>query len=176
MWCESWRADPRGAKIADGHYNRQKVGAKQFVPPGRCVVLRTAAADALWVTAWPYAEYVKHAWPGAWINSTFRNTEESDHTASALIREAVAATRWYFGNAPEPHGLISFVDERKIRVIKVRGVPTPGFVYLKAGFRQLRHQDGTPMRTKEEGHLVFQMLGPEMPPPEMPIGAQARCA
>ena len=39
-WSLSWRADPRAAAIADRHYNRQKPGADQFVPPGRCVVLR----------------------------------------------------------------------------------------------------------------------------------------
>lgn len=64
-WRESWRADPAGRRIADNHYNRQKIGADQFVPPGRCVVLviheSTVDAAALWVTSWPFAEYVKHA-------------------------------------------------------------------------------------------------------------------
>jgi len=38
--------------LADRHYNRQKIGAPQFVPPGRCVVLLTEQATALWVTSW----------------------------------------------------------------------------------------------------------------------------
>jgi hypothetical protein len=62
-WHVSDRADPSGAKLADRHYNRQKVGAKQFVPPGRCIVL-VIPHVALWVTSWPFAEYVKHAWGG----------------------------------------------------------------------------------------------------------------
>lgn len=32
-WRLSWRADPAGAVLADRHYNRQRVGSKQFVPP-----------------------------------------------------------------------------------------------------------------------------------------------
>lgn len=44
IWCLSWRADPLGRELADRHYARQSVGAPQFVPPGRCVVLRTLAA------------------------------------------------------------------------------------------------------------------------------------
>jgi hypothetical protein len=62
-WCESNRADPIARDLADRHYNRQKIGAAQFVPPGRCVVLVIPKA-AFWVTSWPFAEYVKHAWAG----------------------------------------------------------------------------------------------------------------
>src|SRR5687767_14050974 len=89
-WHLSHRADPREVAIADRHYNRQKVGAPQFVPPGRCLVLLTADADAFWVTSWPFAEYVRHAWAGAWVCSAFRN--ESLHLSSSLIREAISAT------------------------------------------------------------------------------------
>lgn len=61
-WRRSFRADPEAVAIADRHYNRQKVGSPQFVPPGRCLVL--LAERALWVTSWPYPEHVKHAWRG----------------------------------------------------------------------------------------------------------------
>lgn len=91
MWCMSHRADPNALPLADRHYNRQKIGSPQFVPPGRCLVLQTACRRALWVTSWPLAEYVKHAWAGAWINSMFRS--ESAGIASELIRQAIAATR-----------------------------------------------------------------------------------
>lgn len=45
-WQLSWRADPVTRALADRHYNRQAVGAAQFVPPGACVVLRTPDAAA----------------------------------------------------------------------------------------------------------------------------------
>jgi hypothetical protein len=56
-------------------------------------------SDALWVTSWPFAEYVRHAWPGAWINSLFRN--ESNRLSSELIREAVAITRGRYQTVPD---------------------------------------------------------------------------
>src|ERR1700691_3698145 len=97
-WRISHRADQIARDIADRHYNRQKPGTVQFVPPGRCLVLVTQTNDALWITSWPFAEYVKHDWPGAWICSAFRR--EGGALASLLIMEAVAATRWHFGKPP----------------------------------------------------------------------------
>lgn len=40
IWQLSDRADPEARRIADRHYNRQKPGTPQFVPPGRCLVLK----------------------------------------------------------------------------------------------------------------------------------------
>lgn len=132
-WHLSHRADPAARTIADRHYNRQKVGSSQFVPPGRCLVLLTAGADAgadaLWVTSWPFAEYVRHAWPGAWVCSCFRN--ESPHLSSELILEAVAATRARYGTAPA-QGMVTFVDPGKTRRKR-----DPGRCYVKAGFRRV---------------------------------------
>jgi len=66
LWQLSHRADPKARDIADRHYNRQKIGTPQFVPPGRCLVLfgESATGRALWITSWPFAEYVRHAWAG----------------------------------------------------------------------------------------------------------------
>src|SRR5262245_7684536 len=111
-WWLSHRADPRALPIADRHYNRQKPGTPQFVPPGRCLVLLSQKADALWVSSWPFAKYVKHAWAGAWICSCFRN--ESETLSSDLIREAVAISRWFWGEPPEL-GMVTFVDTTKVR-------------------------------------------------------------
>lgn len=111
-WHLSHRGDKRALPLADRHYNRQKPGSPQFVPPGRCLVLLTKNADAVWVTSWPFAQFVKHAWAGAWMNSLFRK-ECSGH-ASDLIREAVAATRAVYGEPPAL-GMVSFVDAKKVR-------------------------------------------------------------
>lgn len=103
IWSRSDRFDPKARDLADRHYNRQKPGTDQFVPPGRCLVLfaATETGRAFWVTSWPFAEYVKHAWPGAWVCSAFRN--EGAGLSSDLIRQAVAATRAYMG-VPPPYG------------------------------------------------------------------------
>lgn len=63
-WRMSWRADPKTRALADRHYNRQKIGAAQFVPPGACLVLKTVDGSAAWITSWPKSEYVQHAWGG----------------------------------------------------------------------------------------------------------------
>lgn len=126
-WQLSDRCDPAARKLADRHYNRQSVGAANFVPPGRCLVFRTPEADAFWVTSWPFAEYVRHAWAGAWVNSSFRN--ESPHLASELITEAVAATLAVWPTPPDL-GLVTFIDETKIRHKR-----DPGRCYRKAGFK-----------------------------------------
>ena len=157
MWTLSHRADPRATRIADRHYNRQKVGTPQFVPPGRCLVLLTPEADAVWVTSWPFGEYVKHRWPGAWVCSAFRN--ESPHLSSDLIRDAVAATRWRYANTPDL-GMVTFVDATKVRRKR-----DPGRCYLRAGFRNVGHTAG--------GLVALQLVPADMPDAEEPINAQA---
>jgi hypothetical protein len=107
QWERSHRFDARALPLADRHYNRRKVGSPQFVPPGRCLVLLTPDATALWTTSWPFAEYVRHAWAGAWVCSAFRN--ESPHLSSGLIRDAVSATRHLYGDPPAL-GMVTFVD------------------------------------------------------------------
>lgn len=156
-WEMSDRFDPRSRALADRHYNRQKVGAPQFVPPGRCLVLyaKTNGGEAFWVTSWPFAEYVKHAWAGAWVCSAFRN--EGAGLSSSLITEAVAISRWFYGDPP-PLGMITFVDTAKTR--KKRD---PGRCYLRAGFTNCGHTKG--------GLVALQMLPETMPPPRAPIGA-----
>ena len=151
MWQLSNRFDPLALPLADRHYNRQKVGSPQFVPPGRCIVLRSN--DALWVTSWPFAEYVRHAWPGAWVNSLFRN--EGARRASDMIRSAVAMTRSVWG-APEL-GIVTFVDPKHVRPTKVRGESVYGYCYKAAGFTHVGFTKG--------GLWAWQMLPAEMPDP-----------
>lgn len=153
-WAISHRFDKRALPLADRHYNRQKVGSPQFVPPGRCTVLLTLDADALWVTSWPFAEYVKHKWAGAWVNSLFRN--ESPHLSSELIREAVAATRSVW--EPPELGLITFVDAGKIKSTN------PGYCYLCAGFRRVGKTKG--------GLTALQLAPDDMPEPAEALGSQ----
>ena len=152
-WCVSHRADPIARELADRHYNRQKVGTPQFVPPGRCAVFITTCARAFWVTSWPFAEYVKHAWAGAWVNSAFRS--EHAGRASDLICQAVAATRAHFGDPPEL-GMITFIERTKVKPTIVRGTPVWGWTYHKAGFKDVGETKG--------GLLALPLLPVDMPP------------
>lgn len=137
IWHLSHRADKRALPLADRHYNRQKIGSPQFVPPGRCLVLLTADAGALFVTSFPMAAYVKHAWAGAWVNSLFRR--ESGALASDLIRDAVAAT---LSTWPEPPAvtcrycgdvicMVTFINPKHVHHKR-----DFGRCYVKAGFKR----------------------------------------
>lgn len=159
MWELSHRADPRAAALADRHYSRQKPGTKQFVPPGRCLVLflETLAGNAYWVTSWPFAEYVKHEWAGAWMCSAFRN--ESNWLSSSLVTQALAATRAFFGEPP-PLGLVTFVDPRKVRRKR-----DPGRCFIKAG--------GKVVGATKSGLTAIQFLPETIPAAESARNSQA---
>ena len=158
IWHLSHRADPPAVALADRHYNRQKPGTPQFMPTGACLVLFASvpAGRAVWGTSWPLPQYVRHAWPGAWVNSIFRN--EGAGLSSGLIRQAVAATRALWPAVPDL-GMVTFVD-----AAKVRSKRDPGFCYLKAGF--------APVGKTKGGLLSFQLMPDDMPAPVRPIGAQ----
>lgn len=96
LWRMSYRASPSGVALYDRHYTRQTHGG-QLAPPGRALVLQAVEGEALWVSSWQ--RYARHAWQGAWVCSVFRR--ESGPLASALVRDAVAATRWAWGSPPE---------------------------------------------------------------------------
>ena len=153
-WHLSHRADKNALPLADRHYNRQKIGSPQFVPPGRCVVLLSNCGRALWTTSWPFAEYVKHKWAGALVNSLFRS--EGAGKASDLITAAVAATRGIL--EPPEIGIVSFVDPKHVPPKKVRGMTIYGYCYMRAGWRHVGFTKG--------GLWTWQLLPHEMPDPE----------
>jgi hypothetical protein len=159
-WHLSHRADPRAKQLADRHYNRQNPDSPNFVPPGSCLVLLTENADALWVTLAPIAAYVRHKWAGAWTCTAFRREPECPYLASDLIRDAVAATRWKYGEPP-PQGFITFVDRGKTKSKR-----DPGYCYLMAGWKPAG-------RTQVQG-LYALHLDPSDVEPVAPIGAQER--
>lgn len=148
IWTLSHRADPRAVPLADRHYTRQHVGSPQIAPPGRCVVLLSRDGNALWITSWPFAEYVKHAWAGAWVCSLFRN--EGAGLSSELIRDAIAVTRSIW--TPPDLGMITFVDADKTRRKR-----DPGRCFRRAGFNPVGHTKG--------GLIALQLLPHKMPEP-----------
>lgn len=149
VWRLSHKFDTAALPLADRHYNRRKVGSPQFVPPGRSMVLLTVDRTALWVTSWPFAEYVRHAWAGAWVCSMFRN--EGAHLSSTLIREAVALTKAKW-EAPVL-GMVTFVNRDKVRHKR-----DPGRCFLRAGFTVVGETQG--------GLLALQLLPASMPGPD----------
>lgn len=163
IWSLSNRADPFARDIADRHYNRQKVGSTGFAPPGRCLVLRahTETGRAFWITSWPYAQFVRHAWAGAWVCSAFRN--EGAGVASDMIREAVAATVAYYGEPPL-QGMVTFLDRRKVKPTIRRGRKTWGYTWQLVGFEHVGETVG--------GLMVLRLPLDCFPPPAAPAGME----
>jgi len=151
LWRMSYSSARDALPLADRHYSRKTPGSHKLTPPGRCLVLMAAWDLAIWATSWP--AYSNNRWPGAWINSLFRR--EGGPPASVLIRQAVAATRWYWPEVPAL-GMVTFVDPAKIRPRRAGW----GKCYLKAGFQE----DG---RT-QCGSLALRMPPDRMPPPMAP--------
>ena len=152
-WYLSHQADPRAVKLADRHYSRKSPGTGQFMPPGRMLILATLAGDAVWATSWPLPELVPYR-ADAWVCTIFRN--ESAILSSALICEAIAATRWKYGTPPVG-GMVTFIDARKVTS------RNPGYCFKRAGFTHTGY-------TKKRLHIL-QLLPQDMPAPAMPYGA-----
>jgi hypothetical protein len=161
-WQLSWRADPVANVVAKRHYNSQSPDSAQWVKPGACLCFRTAEGGAIWSSSAPFAQYVQHAWAGAWENSTFRNERRDLYLSSDLITEAVAITRWVWKTVP-PLGMITMVDASKTRRKR-----DPGRCYRRAGFRHVGFTQG--------GLWVFQMLEDEMPEPLALWETEGACA
>lgn len=150
-WVLSHRADKRALPLADRHYSRQKPGTPQFVRSGRCLVLLTSEADALWVST--FQSFVEHGFVGVWECALFRN--ESRHLSSELIREAMAATRWKWVHVPE-RGFLTSVDASKVRRKR-----DPGRCFIRAGFEAAG---------ESKSGKIWLICPPErFPDPEAPI-------
>jgi hypothetical protein len=166
-WRISFQSDPAALVLADRHYSRKSIGSKHCMPPGRQFVLVSGDSMAVWGASWPLAEYSMNAWAGAWVNTLFRR--EQGPQASVLIREALAATRWYWPDVPSVPwsyngesgyvAMITFIDRKKVRTKR-----DPGRCYRKAGFKVIGET--------KNGLLTLGIEVSDMPEPQEPIGAQ----
>lgn len=118
-----WDQDCR--LLADRHYSRRTIGAKQFCYSGRKLVLRNAEGTVLFVWMYPKSELRMDGQTG--YNCTiFRN--ESDRLSSEIILEAekMAFEKW------GPNRLYTYIDPQKIQSAN------PGYCFKKAGWKYLR--------------------------------------
>jgi hypothetical protein len=157
IWRQVHRYYGPARELADRHYSRQKVGSPQFMPSGSCMVLYAEDRDqrAVWGTSWPKAEFTKHEWAGAWMCSIYRN--EGFPRSHKLIRQAVAATRSFYGDPP-PMGMVTFINEDL-----VRDKATPGWTFFLAGFRPVG-------RSAKRGFLAMQLAPDRFPAAQPAVG------
>lgn len=115
--------DPECAALADRHYSRRTIGARQFLYSGRKLVLRNWNATVLF--AWMYPDpAMRMDGQVGYNNAIFRN--ESDRLASEIILEAerFAFDKW------GPNRLYTYIDAAKVRSTN------PGYCFLKAGWQK----------------------------------------
>lgn len=135
-WTHVTKTDTRARMLADRHYSRQSIGAREIAPPGNSIVLLGANNDALWVSHRPdpLAQLAKRRADGFdyYDNPYFRN--ESSEIASELIMQALRITAYLWQDYAPADGFHSFVNPRKVKPTKRRGVELYGYCFLKAGF------------------------------------------
>jgi hypothetical protein len=161
-WYVTKPTDSRGRVLADRHYSRQKPGTPEYAPPGRKLVLvdtdaYAPAITALWITSWPFAQFVNRDYKDAWLCCLFRN--ESAVLSSELIVEAIAATRWKYGTPPVS-GMVTMIDAAKVTS------RNPGYCYKIVGFVHVGY-------TKSGLHML-QLKPEDMPEAAMPGGTRAK--
>lgn len=114
--------DRECAMLADRHYSRRTVGARQFAYSGRKLVLRDALGTVVFV--WMYPELALRMDGQAGYNcSIFRN--ESARRSSEIILEAEA---WAFEKWG-PNRLYTYIDPAKVKS------RNPGYCFKVAGWK-----------------------------------------
>lgn len=124
-WQRVTKFDLRALDLANRHYSRQSPGSRQFMPPGRTLVLWRPGA------VWGVVEHLDPSGAPRWRCSIFRN--ESGERASDLIRAATAATFAYWASRPPPGPLTT-----EVRPSRVRAKADPGHSFIIAGWRVRR--------------------------------------
>ena len=113
--------DPEMAALADRHYSRRTIGARQFCYAGRKLVLRNTEGTVLFVWMWCRDDMRMDSQTG-YNCSIFRN--ESSRRSSEIINEAERAAFDKWG----PNRVYTYVHPRKIRS------SNPGFCFQMAGW------------------------------------------
>ena len=152
--------DGEMSTLADRHYSRRTVGARQFLYSGRKLVLRNAEGSVLF--GWVYPDPTMRMDGQKGYNcAIFRN--ESSRKASEIILEAeqMAFEKW------GPNRLYTYIDPSKTETIIAlrdyrkwgiqQGERIVGFSYRKAGWKPLVTKDGK-QRVSKDGKYLFVKL------------------
>lgn len=129
--------DAECAALADRHYSRRTVGAKQFAYSGRKLVLRDQAGAVLFVWIFPDPAMRMDGQTG-YNNALFRN--ESARRSSDIILEAErhAVAKW------GPNRGYTYIDATKIASVN------PGYCFKCAGWRRVGYStDGKHLLAKD---------------------------
>jgi hypothetical protein len=117
------------ARLADRHYSRRTVGARQFCYAGRKLVLRDWQATVLFVWMWPDPTMRMDGQTG-YCCTIFRN--ESERRSSELILEAEdsATRRWGLNR------FFTYINPKKVKSAN------PGYCFKCAGWKHIGMSKG----------------------------------
>ena len=152
--------DAEMSMLADRHYSRRTIGARQFLYSGRKLVLRNTEGTILF--GWLYPDPTMRMDGQRGYNcAIFHN--ESGRKASEIILEAerLAFAKW------GPNRLYTYIDPSKTATITAlrnypklgirQGERIVGFCYRKAGWKPMITKDGKP-RLSNAGQWLFVKL------------------
>lgn len=149
--------DGEMAALADRHYSRRTIGARQFLYSGRKLVLRDCEGLILFGWIWPEDDKRMDRQTG-YNCAIFRN--ESKRKASDIILEAEREAFKKWGS----NRLYTYIDPNKTAIIKAlrnypqwgirRGERIVGFCYRKAGWKPRLKKNGQPHLSKA-GQWLF---------------------
>lgn len=111
--------------LADRHYSRRTIGARQFLYSGRKLVLRDSQGLVLFGWVFPDPQYRLDNQEG-YNCAIFRNESPRRSSEIILEAEALAFAKW------GPRRCYTYVDPAKIRS------SNPGYCFQCAGWRKVR--------------------------------------
>lgn len=114
--------DQECRQLADRHYSRRTIGAKQFAYSGRKLVLRDALGDVLFVWMYPDSSMRMDGQEG-YNCAMFRNESKRRSSEIILEAEAMAIEKW------GPGRMYTYVDPGKIQS------RNPGYCFKVAGWK-----------------------------------------
>jgi hypothetical protein len=133
--------DPEMAMLADRHYSRRTVGARQFLYSGRKIVIRDTVGDVLF--GWLYPDETMRMDGQTGYNcAIFRNESQRRSSDIILECEEIAVKQW------GPARMYTYVNPAKIASVN------PGYCFKMAGWRNVRNTDGTIRVSKTGQHLL----------------------
>jgi hypothetical protein len=152
--------DAEMAMLADRHYSRRTVGARQFLYSGRKLVLRNTEGTILFGWIFPDPAMRMDGQRG-YNCAIFRNESARKSSEIILEAEAMAFEKW------GANRLYTYIDPAKTKTITAlrdypkwgirQGERIVGFCYRKAGWKPMVTKDGKPRRSKA-GQFLFVKL------------------
>jgi hypothetical protein len=115
--------DPEMARLADRHYSRRTIGARQFLYSGRKIVIRDA--EGLVLFGWMFPDADKRMDGQIGYNCAIFRNESSRRSSDVILEcEQIAFDRW------GPNRVYTYVNPRKI------ASANPGYCFKAAGWRK----------------------------------------